>query len=252
VERKPSPERAGLPYRPDERLSWLVELLPYLGHGEFLGLYDAIDRDRSWRDPENLPAASALVYQFLAPGSPESIWWVNYPGLPVPVAATHYVGISGVGMDAADPEFALLDPNWAKKVGVFGYDRVTKVEEIKDGPANTIVMIQVPAFYKAPWMAGGGSTVRGVPEIESVRPFVCTEHEGKPGTFAIMADGAVRFIPDDIPDDMFKALCTINGGEPISNLDRIAPLVTPSDQPADKPMPGDKSVEGKTDPVIKP
>jgi hypothetical protein len=75
-------------------------------------------------------------------------------------------------------------------------------------------------------MAGGGSTVRGVPEKDSVKPFVCDiEHEGKRGTFAIMADGAVRFIPEDIPDEVFKALCTIAGGESVENLDAVAPPV---------------------------
>src|SRR5262249_39309495 len=47
----------------------------------------------------------------------------------------------------------------------------------------------------------------------------------KPGTFAIMADGKVRFLPATMPADTFRALCTINGGEKIRNLDEIAPEV---------------------------
>jgi hypothetical protein len=174
------------------------------------------------------------VPYFLAAPSAEPLWWVNFPGMEGQrFAATHYVGMSGVSLDSADPDFPRLDPNWAKKIGVFGYDRTTKVEDIADGPTLTIAVIQVPPHYKTPWMAGGGSTVRGVPESESVRPFVCTQHDGKPGTFAIMADGTVRFIPEDIPDDLFKAMCTINGGEKIDDKIDIATIVI--SPPATKP-----------------
>jgi len=45
-----------------------------------------------------------------------------------------------------------------------------------------------------------------------------------------MADGKVRFIPATMPVETFRALCTINGGEPIEKLDEIAPVV-PDDAP---------------------
>ena len=82
----------------------------------------------------------------------------------------------------------------AKKRGVFGNERITKFSDIKDGLENTILILQVPPDYKTAWLAGGGSTVRGVPETDSVRPFVCTDYNGKRGTFAIMCNGDVRFI----------------------------------------------------------
>jgi hypothetical protein len=139
-------------------------------------------------------------------------------------AATHFVGMAGVGLDAA--EYGASDPATAKLRGIFGYDRETKKEEIKDGPANTILLIQVPLDPKSPWIAGGGSTVRGVSEDrDCVQPFVCNEYQGKRGTFAIMADGKVRFIPASINPDTFRALCTIAGGERIRDLDSIAPEV---------------------------
>jgi hypothetical protein len=110
---------------------------------------------------------------------------------------------------------------------VFGYDRVTKMEEITDGPQNTIAVLQVPPNFKTPWLAGGGSTVRGVPDKDSIRPFVCSEYQGKRGTFAIMANGDVRFLFEDIPDQLFQAMVTIAGGEPIDKaaLEKYAPLV---------------------------
>ena len=68
----------------------------------------------------------------------------------------------------------------------------------------------------------------GVPETGSIKPFVCTERDvlGKrvKGTYAIMADGTVRFIPETIADEAFKALCTIAGGEKV-DLDKETILV---------------------------
>src|SRR5262249_41657294 len=69
-----------------------------------------------------------------------------------------------------------------------------------------------------------------------ITPFVCTEYPARPdekskwvgkrGTIAIMGDGKVRFIPEDIPSATFRALCTIAGGEEISGkLDDIAPEI---------------------------
>src|SRR5262249_31184572 len=63
-----------------------------------------------------------------------------------------------------------------------------------------------------------------------VQPFVCAEYEGKRGTFAIMADGKVRFIPDTINPKTFQALCTIAGDDEIKDLDTVAPEVPPPDE----------------------
>jgi hypothetical protein len=74
-------------------------------------------------------------------------------------------------------------------------------------------------------MAGGGSTLRGVPEKDSVKPFISTTHNGKAGTFLLMADGSVRFVGADVKDEVFKALCTIKGPAEVAGLDREAPVV---------------------------
>ena len=83
-----------------------------------------------------------------------------------------------------------------------------------------------------PWLAGGGATVRGVSDgPDAVKPFVCTEYQGKRGTFAIMGDGKVRFIPETIDPKVFRTLCLLAGGEKIDNLDKIAPVVAGEGQP---------------------
>src|SRR5262249_44419690 len=225
-DRKLPSNRAGVPYPPEQRVSWLASLLPHLGHEE---LYQRIKFDKSWQDPDNLGVAGSLIPHFLDAGYPRNSWWVRYPGVRQDLAPTHLVGMAGIGLDAA--EYDPADPQTKSKLGVFGYNRAAKASDITDGLAHTILMIQVPPTYKRPWMAGGGSTVMGVPDPpptsqKSVTPFVSRTHDGKRGTYAIMCDGSVRFIAEDISDDVFKAMCTIQGGEP-KFLDKEVPPVKP-------------------------
>jgi hypothetical protein len=221
MQRPPSSER-GIDWYPDQRLSWMVELLPYLGDGEFKDL--AIDPDRSWNEGSNLLMSQILVPQFLSPGDPKTAH-VHYPGRLGSFAATRFVGVAGVGLDAAS--YAAADPAVAKRLGAFGYNRVTKVEDLRDEAEGTIVALQVPSGQITPWLAGGGSTVRGVGEDDdALKPFVSVEYKGKKGTLAIMADFKVRFIPEDMKPATFRAMCTIAGGERIEDINEIAPVVT--------------------------
>jgi len=223
ADRESPQERGNLPTYPDQRVSWMAELLPFLGQGEYTPLYRQINpKAKSWREDENLMAAQTLIPAFLAAGYPDTTWWGLFPGVNAPVANTHFVGIAGIGMDAA--EYQANDPSVAKKLGVFGYDRITRADDVKDGLGNTIVAIQVPATFKSPWLAGGGSTIRGVPEKDSIKPFVCASHNGKRGTFAIMGDGKVRFLAETTSDADFQALCTIGGGEEV-DVKAVAPEV---------------------------
>ncbi len=65
-----------------------------------------------------------------------------------------------------------------------------------------------------------------------------------PGTFAIMGDGKVRFIPATIDPKLFRAMCTIDGGEEgLANIDVIAPVV-PGDE--------EKAPELRTKPDVAP
>lgn len=256
VPRAPAADRV-LDWRPDQRLSWMVQLLPYVADGEYKDL--PFENDKSWNESGNLSTASTVVPQFLTPlpANKRNEFLIRYPGLKsMPLAATHFVGMSGVGLDAS--EYRPEDAATAKLRGIFGYDRETKPDEIKDSPAETILLIQVPTDPKSPWIAGGGSTVRGVldtPTRECVQPFVSTTYQGKPGTFAIMADFKVRFIPANIDPKTFQAMCTIAGGEKIKDIDTVAPVVPPPDdfqQPelkADQPQP---QVQTKVQPVAPP
>src|SRR5262249_42244380 len=72
---------------PQERLSWMVKLLPYL---EQNSLYGRFDLEKGYAG--NLPAAQTSIKTFLCPASKE--------GAAID-AVTHYVAMSGIGYDAA-------------------------------------------------------------------------------------------------------------------------------------------------------
>ncbi len=238
---RPFDSQRHLDWRPDQRISWMAQILPYLANGEFRDIKpDYGKENKTWyEDLNNIKAGMTVIPQFVVPPSKtenDLYFYVTYPNIPAKSAhmlwaTTHFVGMAGVGLDAA--EYRADDPATAKLRGVFGYDRETKKADIKDGLEQTIVLIQVPPEPKAPWIAGGGSTVRGVSEdADCVKPFVCTEYQGKRGTFAIMADGKVRFIPATINPKTFQAMCTIAGGDKIRDLEKVAPEVPlPEDQP---------------------
>jgi hypothetical protein len=210
-------------FPPHQRVGWLVSLLPHLGHED---LYNRIDRKKSWRDDENLKQGAILVPEFLNPSFDRRTWRAGVPSLGLrDQGATHVVGIAGIGPDAAD--YSLNDTSVAKKIGMVGYDRRLNMKDVTDGASNTIYMIQVPPNQPRPWIAGGGASIAGAPEKDSVRPFVVTGANGKRGATVIMADGSVRFVAETVSDDVFKALCTIRGGEELVDLDKQIPKVDP-------------------------
>ena len=184
---------------PEERLSWMVAVLPYL---EQDNLFKQFDREKGYAG--NLPVAQATVKTFLCPAAHEAV---------TPDAVTHYVAMSGIGSNAAS------QPAGAAGNGFMGYDRLTSLAMIadKDGTSNTIALMETRLDH-GPWARGGASNLRGfdlhVPLQGDQRPFGA--HTG--GMNAALADGSVRFIRSSIEPHKLADAITIAGGEPV-NLD---------------------------------
>jgi hypothetical protein len=205
---------------PNQRVSWMVDLLPMLGKPE---VYNEIDTKLPWRSEKNLRAAATWIPQFINPQYPRESWQARLPSLPGnDLGVTHYTALSGIGLDAA--EWDENDPAARKKLGLFGYNRPTNFNDIPDGASNTIYLITTPPNVSRPWIAGGGATVQGVPEKNSIAPFVAN-HGQKRGAYVAMADGSVRFLSADTPDAVFKALVTKAGGDDVGDLETVAPKV---------------------------
>lgn len=220
LDRQSGLERYGMPYPPSTRVSFFYDLLPYLGKGETAG---SINPKLAWFHPQNLAGAEAWVPEFLVPEFPASSWRASSPYAEGrSLGATNVVGIAGRGRDAA--RFSPTDPAHAKQLGIVGYDWGSKMSEITDGAANTIYMMQVPPSYSRPWIAGGGATVMGVDDTlpNPISEFA-SPREGRHGTYAMMADGSVRWISSNIDKNVFLGLVTRAGGESLGDLDTIAP-----------------------------
>jgi uncharacterized protein (TIGR03067 family) len=213
---------------PRNRISWMAGLLPHMGHQN---LFQKIQFNQSWRDASNWMPGNTIVPQFLDPTYPDNTQQVAVGELPLDFAATHFVGIAGVGLDAAS--YKRGDPATAHKRGPLSYDDSASLDEIRAGRglSNTILMVQVPhdgVTGVSPWIAGGGATLRGVPETNSIAPFVLSTDRNKNtimystdggktkqrGTFVLMTDGSVRFIDQTIDEEVFKAMCTVGGPTP--------------------------------------
>jgi prepilin-type processing-associated H-X9-DG protein len=181
---------------PEDRLSWMVALLPYL---EQDSLYRQLDLHKGYEG--NLPAVQVGMRFFVCP--PQG----NEAGTEYPV--TNYIAMSGIGPDAAK------QPAGTPGNGFMGYDRLTSLAMIKDGTANTIALMETRSDL-GPWARGGPSNLRGfdpgdLPLCGDQRPF--GGHTG--GFNAAMADGSVRFISFSIEPAHVAAAVTIDGGEPV-------------------------------------
>jgi uncharacterized membrane protein len=195
---------------PDQRLSWIVSILPYMNQQ---ALAERVDATKGWEAEENREAVNTTL---------EVLW--EPQTLPRVLARlegrTHYVGISGVGADSA------WLPVSHPRAGVFGYGRQTRLQEIRDGTSNTM-MVTDTTNNLGPWAAGGTATLRAVdpqqrPYLGVGRPF--GGRLGFPGgrgtqTQVLLADGSVRVIHENIKPEVFEALATIAGGEQIANDD---------------------------------
>lgn len=203
----PSPDPPGTPTKhlfppgcfgpgtsPEERLSWVVALLPYMEQSNLFGQFDV---DKGYGG--NLTAAQTRISLLLCPAG---------DGAAATEAVTHYTAMSGIGHGSAG------QPAGTTGNGFMGYDRLTSMAMVKDGASNTIALIETQSGL-GPWARGGASNLRGfdpadVPLHGDQRPF-----GGHPGGMqAAMADGSTRFILAAIEPKNLAAMITIAGGEP--------------------------------------
>jgi hypothetical protein len=216
---------------PETRLSWIAALLPYYGH---LDWHQQLETGYNWNDARNQRVTRRVlpevVNPVLGPGATEA-------GFPV----THYVGVAGVGAEAARADEK--DPH----VGMFGFGRTTRPEDITDGASNTIAILGV-TDRPGPWAAGGDATVRALTR----RPYVNGPDgfgSGQPDGMVVgMADGAVRFVSKDIDPEVMERLATIHGHEPVD-----VALLDPKPVRPVKPDPAPAEVKPKPEePPAKP
>lgn len=183
---------------PDERLSWLVSILPYLDQAP---LYNMIDMEAGWEDDANQQPLKTRLMVFQNPSNPET---------PPEYGSSHYVGLAGIGKEG--PKL----PVTSLKAGVFAYNRATRIQDITDGTSNT--MCVADSSEPGPWGAGGHATIRALTE----KPYINgPDGIGGPHVGGIsvgLCDGSVRFVSEKVSPELFEALTTIRGGEVIGDF----------------------------------
>ncbi|MCI0459988.1 MAG: DUF1559 domain-containing protein [Gemmataceae bacterium] len=196
---------------PEKRLSWFVSMMPYVQAGG-----PRLHTNKGWDEKEN-----RVIYAY---GMDDGKWIVgevpvlmcpanpNRTAPPLP-GVTHYVGMAGVGEDAA--QLPLDDT----RCGVFGYERAVRFKDITDGMANTMLVLET-LRANGPWTAGGPPTVRGLvpdgsPYLGAEAPFGSLHGRWTHGGFA---DGSVRAFLPSVAPDLLEALATIAGGEKVGEL----------------------------------
>jgi hypothetical protein len=185
---------------PENRLSWVVSVLPGLDQRKVnaTDLLARIDQKQPWPAEANQRAARVRLAALLCPeGTPRVA--EGEPGV------TCYVGIGGVGLGAP-----ALAPG-APKSGAFHYDSPTAFNRIEDGLSQTLLYGEARASV-GPWLRGGPSTTRPFDDSSTV-PLVGGQFGGYFPTVAHFAlcDGGVRSFTLQTDPRVLLNMATIAG-----------------------------------------
>jgi type II secretory pathway pseudopilin PulG len=163
-------------------LSWRVHILPYL---EEQALYDQFHLDEPWDSPHNRQLLAQMPEVFIDPSSP----------LATSAGRTHYLGVQG-------------------KQHVFDVSpQGRQLQQISDGMANTIMLLQVNDDAAQPWTKPVDWELDPNNSLRGLSPNL------HPGIFEVaFCNGHVRHFSQSIDPETLKKFLTINGGE-IANPD---------------------------------
>ena len=166
-----APALRAWPSHPYHRMSWMAGLLPYLGQQS---VYQKIDWDKSWQDPDNWLAARTVVPQFLDPQYPEHTRCHVAAG-PRRRYGGHARRRHHRRRPGRRPNIRATTRPTSPSAACSATKAARRSNEIRKGRglSNTMVMVQIPHDGPggvAPWIAGGGATLRGVPEKNSIAP----------------------------------------------------------------------------------
>jgi hypothetical protein len=189
----PNPE---LP--PERRLSWMVELDPYV-HSRMDPDWMP-NRKEPWDSVSNLKLVRNQPPWYVCPSAPPA---TDAHGL----VLTSYVGITGVGADAGT-----LPPRHPRS-GIFHFDRITRHNELHMG--SGIILLMETATDNGPWSAGGRPTARPF-DPDGARPVGRDGQYGglhRGGVNVLFVEGHVEFVRDTVSPEVLASRITISGAD---------------------------------------
>jgi len=190
-----APGRDGLPA--SERLSWLAELVATVLQPQ----RPAPAWSESWRSQRNERFVRQRIPEFLNPSIDRLTGPENYP-------TTHFAGVAGVDADAADL------PVGHPRAGIFGNNRSTRMEDIRDGASNTLMVVGVTGDLGS-WAAAGKPTVRAFTR----EPYVNGPDgigTGSPDRMMVLkADGSVQEFSAKTDPRILRRMAAMADGLPL-------------------------------------
>ena len=168
---------------------WMTLLLPQLADGA--GLARQIDLSKPYFDPANLPVMSQTISAYLAAGGSLELNQGKF-------GVAHFAGVGGL--------VSLSDGSVAH-AGIFDVNSATNRDDVIDGLSNTMIVGEVSTSYPA-WGEPHNWRQLGKGLNREPQGFGNARHTG--GMF-LMADGSVRFLPNNTEPKVLNALSTRDG-----------------------------------------
>ncbi|MFV0444172.1 MAG: DUF1559 domain-containing protein [Planctomycetaceae bacterium] len=177
----------------NERLGWLASVV---ADHEPNGPQPRWDLAR--HDPANSRFVRRRIDPLLTPHGSAAA-----EGLP----ATHYVGVAGVGADAS-----MLSKRHPR-AGIFGLNRQTTVDDIRDGTSNTLMIVSaIP--QPSPWAASALTTIRAF----TAEPYINGPDgfgSGDDGLTVALADGSVKVLSSEVDPRIVRRMAAMADGLPL-------------------------------------
>ena len=198
------------------RWSWIAEL--HKG-----GLDDGVVPawERPWNDPANNAFVRRQLPDFRNQQVAKSVGNDRYP-------ASNFAGLTGVGRDS--PELPVRHP----RAGVFSTQRVTRLSDILDGTANTIMVVGVQEHLGS-WSRPGQATMRGFNQEPYVNGPDGIGTGQNDSMLVLMADGSVRQVSNQVAGKIARRMATIADGMTLDPTTPGDPLLVQTEDDANEP-----------------